>query len=731
MTDAPKPAAPHADSLAIPPSQPLILELHAERLLTTAARDAALAALQSSRHWWRWANRSLLFVGAALLLAGVVFFFAYNWARMHHVAKFCLIETGLWICALAALRRGMDKLSGKVLMLSASMLVGVLLAVYGQVYQTGADAFENYVLWAALIFLWVVIARFAALWILWLVVTNVALILFWLQIDAPAEFEFYFGIFLLLGIWNSIALAAREYGAARGLEWLENRWTRHLLWLSVLTYLMIPTLAMVVGEFGHGEVVGAVAFTLTLVTGHVYFRHLRPDFPLVGLNVLAVCIVLLTLVGKLLFEWSDDAIAFLGFGLIVLGVSSVAAFYLRHVAKVINREETVKRHVERTSLSASRENRLPGFSAEARDERDAKDEKNSAAVKKPLRTLRDLLYELVGNGLMDEKDLARIDAFLLKSASESSEPWFVKLLIGLGAWIAAICFVVFLSIANLITEKPPVLLAWAGAFLVGAIVLRNLTRHVFPHQLALAMSVVGHIFAIWCAVEVSPRDADLAVVAITTVSLCIFLYPLFRDSLHQFLSCSLALACLTAWIVNDAVWPLIHVEMLAKIVVIGVVFMYRPDLRVFHPLGYAMALSVPASLFMVLLPEDVLVAPWWPANVVLAIALIWLYQWAAGGWRHMRSEPLILAAVATMLLAGFTTPGILAAIGLLVLGYARGNQHLTAIGILFFPICIVVFYYEWQISLLIKSWMMAGSGAMLLAARQTMNLRSWARESIA
>ncbi len=32
--------------------------------------------------WWRWASRLLLLVGAALVLAGIVFFFAYNWARM-------------------------------------------------------------------------------------------------------------------------------------------------------------------------------------------------------------------------------------------------------------------------------------------------------------------------------------------------------------------------------------------------------------------------------------------------------------------------------------------------------------------------------------------------------------------------------------------------------------------------------------------------------------------------
>jgi hypothetical protein len=185
----------------------------------------------------------------------------------------------------------------------------------------------------------------------------------------------------------------------------------------------------------------------------------------------------------------------------------------------------------------------------------------------------------------------------------------------------------------------------------------------------------------------------------------------------------------TVWIVADEVWPLIHVEILSKIVAIGIVFMYRPDLHVLRPLGYAMAISVPASLFLVVLPEDVLAVPWWPANVILALALIWLYQWVVGGWQRIQTEPMMLAVAATIGLASFTTPGILAAIGLMVLGYARGDLHLTGIGVAFFPVFIVVFYYEMELSLLVKSWIMAGSGVVLLAVRWYLSFRGWAQET--
>ncbi|MEO8497647.1 MAG: DUF2157 domain-containing protein [Planctomycetota bacterium] len=341
MNDAVKNGDPSRDILSQPAGERAILDLHAARLLSAEARDAALTALRPEQHWWRWANRSLLFVGAALFLAGVIFFFAYNWARMHAVSKFCVVETGLWICAVGAMRSGLEKITGKVLLLSASMLVGVLLAVYGQVYQTGADAYENYVFWALLIVPWVIVGRFGALWVLWLVVSNVAMILFWIQVDIADDFEFVFGIFLLLAAWNGTALAGRELGASRGLSWLSGRWIRHLIWLSILVYLTIPAFVFVVEpDFDNGSLAGAIGLAVVLVAGHAYFRHIQPDLLSFAFNVLAFCFMLLTVIGKVLFEVSDGAFAFLAFGVIVLGISSAAAFYLRLVARSIADDAT-------------------------------------------------------------------------------------------------------------------------------------------------------------------------------------------------------------------------------------------------------------------------------------------------------------------------------------------------------------------------------------------------------
>ena len=95
--------------------------------------------------------RALLALGVGQFLAGVVFFFAYNWNDLSDIAKFAVIETALAIALGGALLIGLDRVFGQMLLIAASVLTGVLLAVIGQVYQTGADVFELFAAWAVLI----------------------------------------------------------------------------------------------------------------------------------------------------------------------------------------------------------------------------------------------------------------------------------------------------------------------------------------------------------------------------------------------------------------------------------------------------------------------------------------------------------------------------------------------------------------------------------------------------
>ncbi len=145
-----------------------------ERFLSRGGRDAAELWIKSRLDWSGWLDRLLLATGSALIVAGIVYFFAFNWASIPAFAKFGMIEGLLAVGVLATWRTGLHRTSGKVMLTACSALVGVLLAVYGQVYQTGADAWQLFAGWAALITGWALIGGFAPLWALWIVLVNVA-----------------------------------------------------------------------------------------------------------------------------------------------------------------------------------------------------------------------------------------------------------------------------------------------------------------------------------------------------------------------------------------------------------------------------------------------------------------------------------------------------------------------------------------------------------------------------
>jgi len=320
----------------------IIRKLYRDGLLSDDAFIAASAVSQPISSWFSWARRMLLFFGSALVLAGIIFFFAYNWAAMGRFLKFGLIEAGIIGCIVASHLRGRTRLSGKVLLLSGSVLVGVLLAVYGQTYQTGADAFELFIGWAVLILGWVIVSEFAALWLVWLILLNTGAILYWHQVGHPAHSIRYEFLCLAVAVLNGAALALLEVGVRRGLEWLTGRWLRSILLAASLVALSLPTIHLIV-DFDSIEgvsVFAAFAWTIAAVGGYACYRFKLRDMVPLALIVMNACVILLTLIGKVLFHNTrfNEPGVFLFFALIILGVVSGAAFWLRKTAATMAKE---------------------------------------------------------------------------------------------------------------------------------------------------------------------------------------------------------------------------------------------------------------------------------------------------------------------------------------------------------------------------------------------------------
>lgn len=315
----------------------LLNKLQYDGLLNEEAYQAAVKILHPEPDWYPWARRMLLFFGASLILAGIIFFFAYNWADMNKFLKFGLLEGGIICCVAGVWWRGMANLSGKIILLSAAVLTGVLLAVFGQTYQTGADAYQLFFGWAVLILGWVFISEFAPLWFIWLVLLNTGLVLFWEQ-AAPVTYG-YEGQYLYLALAgiNGVALVLREVGVKRGVKWLNGEWLRLVLTVAVLVNLTIPVIMLIDDLWccGFENFIAAGGWFAVIAFGYWCYRKVLKDVNQLALIILNICVVVLALAGKLVFKSFryHDGSAFFILTLIVLVVVGLAAWWLRKTAK--------------------------------------------------------------------------------------------------------------------------------------------------------------------------------------------------------------------------------------------------------------------------------------------------------------------------------------------------------------------------------------------------------------
>jgi uncharacterized membrane protein len=144
---------------------------------------AAAVATPAPAHWRRLLVLAAGALGTGLFASGVVTFVAYNWAALGRFARLGLIQL-LLIAATVLAARLRDRLAGQIALSLGAVLVGALLAVYGQTYQTGADPFELFLLWAALMVPWALAARFAPLFLLQSVVLGTGVVLAWQELAA-------------------------------------------------------------------------------------------------------------------------------------------------------------------------------------------------------------------------------------------------------------------------------------------------------------------------------------------------------------------------------------------------------------------------------------------------------------------------------------------------------------------------------------------------------------------
>lgn len=312
----------------------LILDWAEQGALPPGRVEAALKAAgvtPDGADWRRFVGALFLWLGTLLVAAGVIFFFAYNWAAMGRFLKFGLVEGLIVAAVIAAFVLTTNRTAGKAALLLASLTTGALLALIGQTYQTGADPYQLFAWWAVLILPWAAVARLSALWLLFIALLNLTVGLY-LQ-TFPGVLGSMIGssrAVWALFVLNTLALAVWELAVTRGTEWLQARWAPRLV--AVLVGFAATFLGL--WAIFESSDVGPLAFPAYLVwlgTMYFYYRHRVRDLFMLAGGALSAIVVVSAFLGDTLLDRAEAG-GFLFIGLVVIGMSAAAAWWLKQVA---------------------------------------------------------------------------------------------------------------------------------------------------------------------------------------------------------------------------------------------------------------------------------------------------------------------------------------------------------------------------------------------------------------
>jgi uncharacterized membrane protein len=365
-------------------------------------------------------------------------------------------------------------------------------------------------------------------------------------------------------------------------------------------------------------------------------------------------------------------------------------------------------------------------------------------------TIADVLNQLIVEGLAPPESVGRARG-ALEGAADRSPPWFARVIAGFGAWIATALLIGFLVFTKIVDDKASAILS--GAILVAAAVFLRRAAHAedeFKRQLALAASLAGQVLIIVGVISETKSAATAGLVALVMSAVVV---PLVPDQAHRFMAGLIgsiaALAALAdlrlAWTVGDF-GPLGTVvirgsDLAALAVIAFTAYTWRIEVRersrevaeMLEAVGYGTIVALLGVLLFSFLfavadelvrgPQSARVSAWHlgPLTTAGITAALIALELAIFSEQRARStvEAVVVAVAATVLLGLLTlsTPGIMAALALLTLGFDRRNKIIIWVAIVFLVKFASVYYYSLRMTLLQKAMILVASGVVLLAAR--------------
>ena len=326
-------------------------------------------------------------------------------------------------------------------------------------------------------------------------------------------------------------------------------------------------------------------------------------------------------------------------------------------------------------------------------------------------------------------------------------PIYLRILTLIGAVIATGFFFLFLAIYGILDEDTLLILGLvfvAAAY--GLLIVAkksNPILHVFVATCSFTilavskiMFVIGFVemfddlFSLSSRGEIWPATLGVGLATVLTYKLFPFVLDRFISScyfLGFFIGAVIALPDLDSSVMPVVAAWIMNFFFLAYMICAGFLLLHEKVKKLYDPVAYALICTLlglavmQSGLMSDPKLEPVLGFETWLPNFIAGFGLLYLLSYAVGGFKKQMDSQVIVIAVGVILLAFFTNAGILLSILLMVFGRMNHRPLVSFTGWISVTGFLIYYYYQLDFTLETKSYVLLGSGGLLLGVRLILN----------
>ena len=316
---------------------------------------------------------------------------------------------------------------------------------------------------------------------------------------------------------------------------------------------------------------------------------------------------------------------------------------------------------------------------------------------------------------------------------QAESPWFVRLMLGVAGWIAAVFLLGFIVIGLdwLLENDVATLAGGLSMMAIAWLLLRRLGQNDFAAQFALAVSFAGQALFALGLIGLLGHERPATTFWLLMALLQVVLAAVMPSSIHRLWSAFAAGVAIYLSLQNTFIAFASTAMILAAAAWVWTCeFRWPRRCGIVRPLAYGLVLALVtldmgSGLTGMLLgytgaDSEAGDASRWAGQLLSGAVLLWIV------WRLLQRAGLaianrvtiaVLAGTVTLVLLSLEAPGIATGVSIILLGFAHGNRLLTGIGIAALLLYIGGYYYRLDMTLLAKSQVLAISGASVLLLR--------------